>query len=87
MSEGTRTDEKSPADPDRVARDAHEQIEVELAQKDSSLPAEQRLVLEALGHLPADLRDVFLLHHLDGLTCEQIAQRRSLTSAHVKVLL
>ncbi len=38
---------------------------------------EKRILLKAILRLPADLRDVFLLHRMAGLSYEQIGERLS----------
>lgn len=37
-------------------------------------PDEQRILAKAILRLPADLRDVFLLHRMAGLSYEQIGE-------------
>ena len=45
---------------------------------------EAALLADALSHLPEDYREVIILHHLQGRTMEEVAQRmdRSLGSVH-----
>lgn len=37
-------------------------------------PDEKRILVKAILRLPADLRDVFLLHRMAGLSYEQIGE-------------
>lgn len=44
----------------------------------------QKRVLDALVELPEAQRTAILLHHLDGLTCEEIAKKRGVAASTVR---